>query len=321
MIQILKKLVLYGFLMLVALELLVRIFHLHNERPERLADDKNVEKWMPNQTGSSVTGNRKQNVGKYNINTFGFNSVYENYSPTAYSKEIALVGDSFFEGFHEDYTNSLGQQIENKLEAITVLEFGYAGYDLADELHLINAYSELFKNIDHSFIFLKFASDLDRDMYEPSFRLDLDSPLRRMVKQVKLLVYLNDIGALNSLTQLPQRVLNFLSGKEAASISLKEKTALLEESISDEQKFENFKKLVQRYPIDKNKATFVLNTYITSPQILWYLKENGYQFLDLSKAWKGPKPETLIYDQHWSKKDRALVANLIVDYLQKNTID
>ncbi|MDP5228820.1 MAG: hypothetical protein NWQ38_00390, partial [Cellulophaga sp.] len=192
MLQILKKILVYGFLMLFALELGVRIFHLHNERPVRFADDKNVEKWIPNQTDYSITGNRKQNVGKYSINNFGFNSVHENYEPSKNKKEIALVGDSFIEGFHEDYTNSLGQQIERELNQTTVLEFGYAGYDLADELHLITAYSDIFKNINHSFIYLRYSDDLDRDTYELSSRLSLDSKLSRIVKQIKLLVYLKD---------------------------------------------------------------------------------------------------------------------------------
>jgi hypothetical protein len=306
--------------MLVALELLVRIFHLQDERPMRYADDKNVEKWIPNQTGYSVTGNRRQNVGKYQINNFGFNSVYENYSPTANTAEIALIGDSFFEGFHEDYTHSLGQQIEKQLKATTVLEFGYAGYDLADELHLMNAYKDLFNQIDHSFIYLRCASDLDRDAYELSFRLSLETPLRRITKHIKLLGYLNNIGALSSLTGLPKRINDFFTNN-LVSTALNEAGKLPTEiTTSDEQKLENLKKLLATYPIDKQKATFVLNTYICSPIILSYLKKNDYKILDLSEAWKGPKPTTLIYDQHWNKKDRALVVELIVEYMKKNKL-
>tara|TARA_R110000868_G_scaffold293806_2_gene554304 strand:- start:15010 stop:15975 length:966 start_codon:yes stop_codon:yes gene_type:complete len=317
MIQLFKKIVLYGLLILLALELLVRIFHLHNERPLRYADTKNVEKWVPNQTNFAITGNRKQNIGRYYINNFGFNSVHENYIPNENSKEIALVGDSFIEGFHEDYTNSLGQQIEKNIKGLKVLEFGYAGYDLADELHLVKAYGELFNNIDHTFIYLRYEDDIDRNSYELSSRLSLDTPLNRLIKKIKLLVYLKDIGAFNSIKQIPSRFKSIISRriepqKEKLSTELHNK-AMLADSI----KLENFKMLLNTYPIDKNKYTFLLDKSKCSTSFLAYLDSNGYSTLDLNKALGNSEhPTTLIYDQHWSKHGRSLVAKLLIDYIK-----
>ena len=143
--KFLVKLFFYAFLCFLAIEGLVRVFHLHNERPSRFLDDQKVEKWVPYQEGYSVTGNRRQNVGYYRINSMGFNSQYDVYEPTDKGKEIALIGDSFIEGFHQDVEVSLGQKVELLLkDEFRVYEFGYAGYDMADQLHLMEQYKELF---------------------------------------------------------------------------------------------------------------------------------------------------------------------------------
>ena len=125
------------------LEIWVRVFHLTKDYPVRYIDEFGVEKWMPNQDGFSVTGNRRQNFSEYHINNFGYNS-YREYNPSKDKVEIALVGDSFVEGFHQNYYNSTGKKIEKILNGIEVYEFGYAGYDLADELHLIHQYQSTF---------------------------------------------------------------------------------------------------------------------------------------------------------------------------------
>ncbi|ADV50393.1 hypothetical protein Celal_3119 [Cellulophaga algicola DSM 14237] len=308
--KIIKKIVIYSILVLLLLEGLVRIFHLHNEVPRRFADDKGVEKWVPNQSDYSITGNRKQNVGHYRINDFGFNSVHENYQPKSDAFEIALVGDSFIEGFHEDYINSLGQQIEKSLTNTTVLEFGYAGYDLADELNLIHAYKDLFDKIDYTFIYLRFTDDLDRGAYEESSRLSLDTPISRVAKQVKLLVYLKDIGALDPLLQLPGRIKGFISGTKESIPTDAEVAA--QEKLKQEQSLENFKKLVATYPIDKEKFTFLLDSSLCSPEYLSFLKEQNYTYLDINTVLSTSKEATtLVYDQHWSKHGRKLIADLV----------
>lgn len=322
MMQIVKKITLYVFLILVSLELIVRSFHLHNERPVRFLDDKNVEKWEPNQSGFSVTGNRKQNVGKYRINSFGFNSVHENYEPSKDSNEIALVGDSFIEGFHEDYTNSLGQQIERGLPQTTVLNFGYSGYNLADQCHLIHAYTDLFKDIDHTFIYFRFSDDLNSDDYKPSSRLDLDTPLNRLAKEIKLVVYLKDIGALQPLMQIPGRLQSFISTAIVNVKSKRREEKVQEEKITlDKIRLNNFKKLMGTYPLAKEKFTFLLDRSTCSEQFLAYLETNNFKTLDLHVAHRDSKnPTTLIYDQHWSKHGRNLVADLILKYLEQNRI-
>jgi hypothetical protein len=90
------KSLLYLVLIVLVLELLVRIFHLTKDYPVRYVDKFEVEKWVPNQEGYSVTGNRRQNFSKFYINNSGFNS-YREFTPSKDKVEIALVGDSFIE--------------------------------------------------------------------------------------------------------------------------------------------------------------------------------------------------------------------------------
>mgnify|MGYP003478122153 FL=1 len=132
------KTFIYIFLILVALEITVRVFHLYTEDPPRYIDKYGVEKRVPGSKGYAVTGNRNQDVAEYHINNAGFNS-YRDYLPSDGKFEIALIGDSFIEGFHQNYYQSIGKKIENKLKGIEVYEYGYAGYDLANQLQLIQS--------------------------------------------------------------------------------------------------------------------------------------------------------------------------------------
>ena len=103
------KSTLYLFLIIIVLEIFVRIFHLYTETPVRFIDKFDVEKSIPNQIGHAVTGNRNQNYSEYSINDFGFNSFRE-FTPTEDKIEIAIIGDSFIEGFHQDYDDSTGKK-------------------------------------------------------------------------------------------------------------------------------------------------------------------------------------------------------------------
>ena len=130
----------YIFLILLLLEALVRVFHLYTEDPPRFIDELGVEKRVPDNTGYAVTGNRNQNYSEFKINKAGFNS-HREFTPRPGKFEVALVGDSFIEGFHQDYTSSTGQRVEQKVKGIEVYEYGYAGYDFANQMHLVHAYS------------------------------------------------------------------------------------------------------------------------------------------------------------------------------------
>jgi len=148
--------------------------------------------------GYAVTGNRNQNYSKFRINDSGFNS-YREFNPSYEKEEIAIVGDSYIQGFHIDYDNSIGKKIENQIEGIEVYEYGYAGYDLANQLHLISAYKDNFDKINHIFIYVKYPDDFIRAEYTPNIKRIqlLSSTVFKIRDNIKLLSYISSIGVVD----------------------------------------------------------------------------------------------------------------------------
>lgn len=310
--KLIFKSLLYVFLLVLALEIWVRLFYLGKDTPHRYVDEYKVEKWIPNQNGFSITGNRRQNFSEYRINNFGFNSYHE-YKPTKGKVEIALVGDSFIEGFHQNHYNSIGKKIENKLKDVEVYEYGYAGYDLADQLHLINVYKKHFDLIDNVFINIKFSTDLERGSYDViNDRMHLEGPLYSMLKKSKLIVYLQSIGGFEPFK-------DFVFRKKTTK--LKNDKSEKESQTSEENalKLQNFKSLITLYGFDKTRFTFLLDSNEISDLFLTYLKNNNYKFIDFGVVLeKSKKPTTLIYDRHWNNHGRDLIATSIIDYYERD---
>lgn len=308
------KILLYGFLLLISLEIGVRALHLAKDSPIRYVDDKKVEKWIPNQEGHSVTGNRRQNFSAYRINNSGFNS-YREFSPTSDKIEIALVGDSFIEGFHQHYYNSIGKKIEDKLPETEVYEYGYAGYDLADQLHLIEKNKEHFDLIDVVILGLKFENDLTRSKYEVlQERLALESSRNRLLKKSKLLVYLKSIGAISSIKSFVARIKSIGRNSDSSN-----KNRLLNTEKLYKQYLINFESLIETHGFDKTRFCFMIDETITPNEFIQYLKMNNYRYIEIGQHLnKSEKPVTLIYDRHWNDYGRNIVANEIVLFYKKN---
>lgn len=318
--KLISKSLLYVIIILVSLELLVRVFYLGKDTPSRYVDQYDVEKWIPNQNGYAITGNRRQNFSAYHINSFGYNS-YQEYKPTQKNIEVALVGDSFIEGFHQHYHNSIGKKIEDRLNGIKVFEYGYAGYDMADQLHLINAYQDQFKLIDHIVLGIKFSNDLTRSEYKVvTERLALESPINKLLKKSKLIVYSKSIGLLDPPKKLINQLLTiFKTRKPAVMINAEEIEN--RKSKLEQQYLENFKNLVGTYGYDKKRFTLLLDTRTTSQNFINYLNKNGFMYIDFSTSFENStKNTTLIYDKHWNNHGRNIIAELISNHLKAKTL-
>lgn len=316
MVKLFTKGTLYVVLILISLELIVRTFHLSKDSPIRYVDEHRVEKWLPNQEGYSVTGNRRQNFSKYYINNSGYNS-YRDFTPSKDKQEIALVGDSFIEGFHQNYYNSIGKKIENRLEGFEVYEYGYAGYDFADQLHLIDAYKEKFKLIDHVFLGIKFENDLIRGEYKVvEDRMHLESPLYRNMRKIKLLVYAQNIGVLEPVWNLGGKLSSLLNKKSNKENTSDDNFRVITEKEQHELYIKNFESLIALYGYDKEQFVLLLDSGITPEIFINYLNENDFKYADFNKLFtESKRPTTLIYDRHWNNHGRDLIAKTIVEYL------
>jgi len=315
--KLLGKIIIYGFLMALVLEILIRVFHLYFEYPIVTLNDNALVNYVPGQSGSFVVGNRRMHFSDYRINQSGFNSFRE-FTPTAQDFEVALIGDSFIEGLHQDYDNSIGKKIENNLDGkIAVYEYGFSGNDLADQLHLVHQLKEKMKLIDVIYIYLKFDEDLKRKSYTLHTRANLENSLAFKIKrEVKLLSYLKGIGLISPLTELPRKLISF-KGEAKAD------TTETEEENKDEEYMENLAILLETYPIDKQKSVFLIDRAITSKRFIEYCETHGYNYLDFGKALKKSKKNTIIkYDpvQHWNNHGREIVAKVISDYIDSKNL-
>lgn len=320
--KLIVRLCIYGLLMLLSLELLVRAFHLTKDYPLRIVDAQEVEKWQPHQTGYSVTGNRRQNFSEFHINSAGFNSSRD-YKPSKTHFEIALVGDSFIEGFHQPYYNSIGKKIEAHFNNIPVYEYGYAGYDFADEVHLVDAYKDTFEAIDCVILNLTFKDDLERDTYSVlTDRMRFETPFYRRLRQFKLLNYAKNIGALNPIKALPGKLINTVKGRFKSDKQAPQKAVSSVDSLAIYQKrLDNFIALTTTYNYNKAKYILLLDASKTPDVFLNYLHTHNYKYIDYSQLLAQSKTKTnLVYDMHWNDHGRTLVAKAIADYLKTHGI-
>lgn len=322
--KLLTKLFLYGVLIAIAFELIIRLSHLYFEYPVVRLNKNKVVNYIPGQKGAFVLGNRRMNYAKFHINQSGFNS-YQEFNPTKEDLEVALIGDSFVEGLHQDFDNSIGKKVENHLNgSVKVFEYGFSGYDLADQLHLMHQYKDQMYLIDVVFIYLNFDEDLRRDHYEIQTRANLENNLAFKVKrEIKLLSYLNGIGLIAPITELPKRIKSVLGNKgDASNIKVESESPLLAKEYMD-----NFSALLEMYPIDKDKCIFLINEPKTDLAFMKYCDTMGYKYLDFGKALQNSEENTVLkYDpmKHWNNHGRDIVAKLIagrIDSIQKSAAD
>jgi len=304
MIKVLFKLGVYIILILIILEVLVRVFHLHNDMPIRYTAKDGTYKWIPGQHGYTVYGNRRQNFAEYKINKSGFNS-YREFKPTKERKEIALIGDSFIEGFHQNYFNSIGKKIENEIKGIEVYEYGHSSNDLADQLYLIHSNKSTFELIDHIIIGIKYKNDLARDEYKFIER----KPFFPLLRNSKLVVYLLNIGITDPIKEIHSKLRNLKSNAP----KINSKPIIDKDSLY----LENFKILINKYDFDKTKVAFLLDTRVTNQNFINYLKKQNISYIDYSISFKkSKKPTDLIYDMHWNNNGRTIIANDIIDFIK-----
>lgn len=312
------KSALYIFMILLLLEGVVRVLHLYTEDPPRIIDEYGVERRVANHTGYAVTGNRNQNFSKFHINKAGFNS-HREFEPSREKYEVALVGDSFIEGFHQDYNSSTAKRIEEKVGGIEVYKYGYAGYDFANQMHLVHAYKNDFELIDEIILYLNYKNDLDRDVYEPNqARINmLSSTLFKIRDNIKLLSYGSKIGIVEPLKKLAQGGNAFGEAKSSYQTNtLNDEEEEAKRRAEDDKRIANFQSLIDLYGLDKSKTAILLDSRKTSTRFLDFLNQQGICYIDFADRFmQSKKPTNLIYDYHWNSHGRELIAEEIAAYV------
>ena len=191
-----KKFLIYSavwlLLVVVSLEISLRVFGLAAQTmPTKNVDNNYV--FEPGKSGFWVRGGLKEINSYYAINKQGFNSIVDYTDLDNKNLNIALIGDSYIQGFHTDANYSIGRQLEDMLGPnVVVYEFGRAGGNIVD-YGLV--YEEYVKNKKYDFIFI-LATDKDLALEKASFmgkgnRVPKKDLTRKIYDNVHLLRYLN----------------------------------------------------------------------------------------------------------------------------------
>lgn len=209
---------------------------------------------------------------------------------------------------------SIGNKVEKQLNGVQVYEYGHSSNDLADQMYLMYNNKEVFDLIDYVIIGIKYENDLLRSEYEYIER----KPLFPLLRHSKLIVYMLNIGLMDPVKDLRANMVsiknNGLFGKGKKPDHVSDNMTTNKDSLY----LENFKNLVVRYGLNKNKTAFLLDGRVTDDDFLKYLSEENINYIDFSNSFENAnkKPTTLIYDMHWNDYGRTLIAKEITEYIK-----
>jgi len=107
--------------------------------------------FQPGQRGCFLRGMRGEVRARYHINRQGWNSTID-YDLSAPYK-LAILGDSFIEGFYTDVDSAIGRQVEALLEdGIVVHQYGRRGANIHDYNNLLDELAPA--GYAHTFVYL-----------------------------------------------------------------------------------------------------------------------------------------------------------------------
>lgn len=283
-------LLLLGFVVL--LEISTRVFKLSGATiPEtNLKGDKLL---LPGSEGFWIRGGLGELTNHYKINNQGFNSIKDYDHQVANKIKIAIIGDSYIEGFHVDVENSIGRLLEKKLSnKVEVHEYGCSGGNIVD-------FSLIFKkwvknNYDFVFILL---TNKDLASKSPSFmnkgnKISKTSLVRDIYNKFYFIRYLNINHGLSVKVNKIFSFDNFKLGKEEEDIDFLKVNFEAFESFNDS--------VVILYESNR------LNTSL--------LSKTGLNMLMVEHELM---PIDCGFDGHWSLNGRKNASNTIFQFLIK----
>jgi hypothetical protein len=312
MIKLIIKTIIFFVITLFIFEIYIRIFHLYDDVPKVHLDSNKLFVYKPNQNGSYNFGNRKEVDSKYLINSSGFNSVVE-YDFSTNIPKIALIGDSYIEGFHQDVNNSIGRMLD-RLGGYQCYEYGISGWNLNDYLNLISSDSTQFNKFEYIFINLN-PSDLQYSLHNylnsDDSKLKIDKQNSFVYKyiyyNIKLISSANQMGIFNNF----RKKVKIFSKNNQFELNNNEIMELSNKNIQ----LKNFNEILNYFNISiyNEKLIFLFNSNLKYEESFLTVIKERYNYIDLSISFN--KSEELPYfrfDKHWNSKGRLLVAKEIL---------
>ncbi len=125
-------------ILFIVLELFFRFVLPSCERPNTYFDVQNgiVKYDKSSEEGTYSVGLNTSIKGKWRINKQGWNSLID-YTEQTKKKRIAIIGDSFVEGFHVNVEDQFPSLLRKRLkDTVDIISFGRAGAPLSQYLHM-----------------------------------------------------------------------------------------------------------------------------------------------------------------------------------------
>jgi len=166
-----------------------------------------------NQSGIYIRGKFPRWINaEYSINNHGFNSSKDYFFDTNLKSKIALIGDSFVEGFQVDVTKSIGRLIENTKLNYEIYEFGISGFNFFDYIELYEKYN--LQNFKKVFIILDkddvFTTTSAKEVFTKELQLK-EKIFRNIYNRALFFKYLNFNHGIIRETQRIYRMLTSIS--------------------------------------------------------------------------------------------------------------
>jgi hypothetical protein len=289
--EFLVKIFLIMVFSFVILEILVRVAGIAGIRlsEENINNNRLYEKNFEGVWAKGGLGEIKSNV---KINNQGWNSI-KNYEFLPKNKiNVAIIGDSYIEGFHENVENSIGRRLENVFaNTLNVHEFGHSGGNINDYLLIYNSIK--FSNYNKIIILV---SNADFKESQPSFmgkgkEIPGFTSLPRIIyNSLNFIKYLNvNLGLLIKMEKVFER-------KPHVVKNIKNEN--LDEIRFDFSVFDN-KEVVFLYEKEKFNSEIIDSLNFDSIAIKHVIKPNNFGF-----------------DSHWNTNGRINCVNSIADYFR-----
>ena len=152
--KFLKEILIICFFTILFGEFICRLFPITADIPIKENND-GFYKLKKHQSGTFIKGKFPKFLrAGYNINNLGFNSVKDYDFNFNNKKSVAIIGDSFIEGFQVDVNKSIGRLMEEENSSINVYEFGLSGFNFLNYVETFNDFD--LGKFDHAFIILDY---------------------------------------------------------------------------------------------------------------------------------------------------------------------
>lgn len=147
-----------------------------------------IEVHVPYSKGTYVNGWFGEINSSYRNNNLGFNSILDYNLKDSLNFKIALIGDSFIEGYQTDVTYSIGRRLDSLNKNYTTYEFGLAELNMIDYAIIYEKYA--LKNFKYVFVFFDETDlEMSKSVLLRRKRIPEPSYIGKMVQNIYILKY------------------------------------------------------------------------------------------------------------------------------------